>query len=40
VVFDAPLSPYQRHVSPDTVARRMAIGMIVKIRSAVVSRLS
>jgi hypothetical protein len=39
-VWLAPLSPYQLHVSPETVASTMAMGMIVKIRSPVVSRLS
>ena len=39
-VWVAPLSPYQFHVSPETVPSTMAMGMMVKIRKPVVSRLS
>ena len=39
-VWLAPLPPYQLHVSPETVPSAMAMGMIVKIRKPVVSRLS
>ena len=36
----APWPPYQLHVWPETVASTIAMGMIVKIRRPVVSRLS